>query len=61
MAEKKITRKRNPVAKSLRTKKPQIIPNKRKDADPKDDYTFVDAWIAGETNEREIRSRAYLP
>ena len=45
MAEKKITRKRNPVAKSLKTKKPQIIPNKRKDADPKDDYKSLDYWI----------------
>ena len=39
---------RNPIAKALKVHKPKVIPNKRKDADPKDDYTLVDAWITGE-------------
>ena len=46
----KKTKRQNPVAKDLRTPKykQRVVESKRKDADPKDDYTLVDAWITGE-------------
>lgn len=47
---KKMTRVRNSVAKDLRTPKykQRVVENKRKDADPKDDYTNLDQWITRE-------------
>ena len=43
----KTKKKQNPVAKDLRTPKykQRVVQSKRKDTDPKDDYTLVDEWI----------------
>lgn len=47
---------RNFVAKQLRTDPKftqKIIQNKRKNADPKDDYSGLDDWLQGSTNGTE--------
>lgn len=43
-------KKRNYVAKALAQPKfkTKVIPNKKRDADPLDDYTAVDRWITRE-------------
>lgn len=45
-----LRKKRNYIAKALATPKfkQKVIPNKRKDTDPLDDYTLVDQWITRE-------------
>lgn len=48
--KKAVSKKRkNHIAKDLRTPKyrKRVVENKRKNADPQDDYSSVDAWITG--------------
>lgn len=49
--KKAVSRKRkNAIAKDLRTPKyrKRVVEDKRKNTDPQDDYSLVDAWITRE-------------